>query len=100
MISGRGAPPGGRAPGDPYGAAARTATLDASQIQTLEDVKLWAVEHDARIDAWWREQFRKNDGVECRMSSVERKVMWLAGAAAAIGAFLGVILAGTLFNGG
>lgn len=57
----------------------------------------WQAEHDGRINAWWKQQFRTNHGVDEkfrgvfeRLVAVERKVIWASGFAAAIGAGLGV----------
>ncbi len=70
-----------------------------TKIETLEDVKIWIADHDGRIDQLWSDQHRWNEKAEHkigqldnRVNSLERRVMWFSGAAAAIGAFAGVFL--------
>jgi len=62
----------------------------------LEAIKLWVAEHDGRIEAWWVNQRSWNEKVEerlsdltIRLSAVEKRMMWFAGAAAATGGWLG-----------
>ncbi len=67
--------------------------------QNLEDVKAWIAEHDGRIDAYWKAQHRLNDRTEARfaafglrLEAVERRVLWISGAAATLGGVLGGLL--------
>lgn len=71
------------------------------KIETLENVQHWIYDHDARIDAWWEEQHRRNrsvddrlDGITKRLSALERRIMWFCGAASAIGGIVGALLGG------
>lgn len=59
----------------------------------------WEAEHDGRINAWWEAQHDWNGKIEkwqhtigARMSAIERKIMWVSGFAAAIGAVAGNVL--------
>lgn len=52
-----------------------------------------------RIDAYWEAQFRWNEAregeihnLEKRISALEKRVMWFAGVAAAVGSSLGHVL--------
>jgi len=63
---------------------------------TLEEIRLWIANHDGRIDAWWHQQHEWNRDIEDRfqkvterLSALERKVMYMAGLAAAGGAIVG-----------
>jgi putative NADH-flavin reductase len=69
------------------------------RIEDLEDVKTWIASHDARINAWWESQHELNTKVEgcmkdleTKVSALEKKVMWIAGAASALGAVVGNIV--------
>lgn len=69
------------------------------KIETIEDAREWIAAHDAKIDALWDEQRRFNEGTTRkfsdafrRLSALEHRVMWLAGAAAAGGAVLGALI--------
>lgn len=71
----------------------------AGKIETLEDVKQWIAGTDARSQAFWDAQKgwnhdmeRRTDGIQRRLSSLELRVMWLAGFAAAAGGVLGTVL--------
>lgn len=68
------------------------------KIETLEDVRLWIADHDGRIDQLWQQQHRINDRTESRVSALERRVIFWAGAAAAAGSILGPLL-GRLVGG-
>lgn len=72
-------------------------------INTIEDIKIWIADHDGRIDAYWDEQHRWNSKMEdviesigLRLTSVEKKIMWFAGASAAVGSVVGAFVANTL----
>jgi hypothetical protein len=61
-------------------------------IDTLPAMERWIVAHDTRCQAWWEEQRRWNARVEdrlesqgTRISTLERRVVWLTAAAAAGG---------------
>lgn len=69
------------------------------KINDLDDVKMWIARHAGRSDAYWKEQHRWNDRqeqdiahLEKRLSTLERKIMWLSGLAAAGGSSLGTML--------
>lgn len=60
--------------------------------------KIWARinSHDGRTDAWWDAQHKLNDKVESaqmvtnqRLTSIEKKIMFVAGFAAMFGAVVG-----------
>ena len=68
-------------------------------ITSLDDVKTWIAEHDGRIDAYWDAQFRLNSKMEdklaevnVRLNAVEKRIAWIAGGAAAVGALAGSML--------
>lgn len=76
---------------------------DAERIVSLEKRMAardsWAAEHDGRIGAWWEAQHAWNGKAEkmhatftLRLSALERKIMWIAGFSAAIGAVAGNLL--------
>ncbi len=69
----------------------------------------WAAAHDGRINAYWEGQFKWNKEMKIemramgsRVTALERRVVYFAGAAAALGAFLsgGVPTVLKLFTGG
>jgi len=69
------------------------------KIETVDDIRLWITDHDARIDVWWHDQHEWNKSTEYKMHSlverltaVEKRVMWLSGAAAAVGSIIGALL--------
>ncbi len=66
------------------------------RLESLEDVKLWIAEHAGQSKALWRAQHELNDKmdtwtmrIELRITALERRVMWITGMAAAVGAVLG-----------
>lgn len=70
-----------------------------TKVEKIEDILAWIQDHDGRIDAWWEAQHRTNermesrlDGLSRRMTAVEKKIMWITGAAAAIGSFAAPIV--------
>ena len=74
-------------------------SADRPKVETIDDVKAWIAEHDGRIDAWWYSQHKLNEKMEDRMDCysrrlhiVEKRMMFWAGAAGAIGAFLGGLI--------
>ena len=70
------------------------------RLDDIEDIKQWIAGHDARCEESWCHQRSWNekmddrvDGVGQRVSAIERKVMFWAGAAAAGGGLVGTIVA-------
>jgi hypothetical protein len=68
-------------------------------MEDIEDVKQWIAEHDGKITAFWNQQHDWNKVVDVsfrdiygRINSLEKKIMWFAGAGAAIGAIVGALL--------
>jgi hypothetical protein len=66
------------------------------KIETLDDAVRWIIEHDARIDVYWGNQHAWNKRVDekigllgSRLTALEKRVVWLTAAAAAIGGALG-----------
>jgi len=64
-----------------------------------DDLREWLAKHCGKVDAYWKMQldWNKNmlhwkDRVDIKISSLEKKVMWLTGFAAAIGAILGNLI--------
>jgi len=64
--------------------------------QEVTRLKLWVAEHDGRIEAWWANQHAWNEKIEerlcdlaLRLSAVEKRMMWWAGAAAGAGGWMG-----------
>lgn len=77
------------------------------RIESIEDIILWITDHDARIDVFWKNQHNWNKGVdlrfegsEKRVTILEKKVIFVAGIAAAIGSGLGAFLIQFLTSGG
>ena len=61
----------------------------------------WMAEHDGRINAWWTQQREWNlkmeqkvDKHSLRLGALERKVLFISGAAAAIGSIVGALVSG------
>ncbi len=76
---------------------------DENRIEALEKRMAardrWEAEHDGRTNAWWDAQRSWNGtcdtwqhAIGIRMSAIERKIMWIAGFAAAVGALAGNLL--------
>ncbi len=70
-----------------------------SDIDTIEGAKLWMIEHDARIDSYWESQFKANAEVLKRIcalgertSAIEKRLVWIAGFASALGGMGGSLL--------
>ena len=79
--------------------------------QNLEDVIRWIVAHDARVNTLWDQQHSWNkehdaddrryhhatdlrmDRSEARLSTIERRIAWIAGAASIVGALGGTVIA-------
>jgi len=73
--------------------------MSSERPQDLDEVKLWIAEHDGRINAYWETQHTWNERVDSRhqdlysrISALEKKVMWVAGAAAVLGSLLGTLI--------
>ena len=69
-------------------------------IQSVDDARLWAVEHGTQIDAWWEAQHkwnavhdRKFRDIEVRVTHVEKRNIFLAGFGTAIAALATALLA-------
>ncbi len=67
--------------------------------KTVEELALWAAEHDGRVNALWDNQHSLNDlmekrlyAISTRLGALERKVMWFAGFAACAGGLIGGVL--------
>ncbi len=68
-------------------------------IKTLDQLILWAVDHDSYIKVWWQAQHdwnpKQEESVEAlrqRVNSLERRVVFVAGGASALGSGLGLLL--------
>jgi hypothetical protein len=66
------------------------------RIETIEDVRTWIAEHDGRNNAYWRQQHewngiadKKFSETDKRITAVEKRVIFWAGAAATLGALIG-----------
>lgn len=66
------------------------------RVKTLEDVKVWVADHDATSAAWWQSQREWNERVDkkiadlnVRLTAAERRLIYVAGAASAVGGSLG-----------
>ncbi len=88
--------------------------ISAAAIDTIEKMRIWAVDHDAAIFGFWRVQWRWNKSrdddleslevdmgkrmtkIEGRQGEVERTAAKWAGAMAIAGAILGTLLAAGL----
>lgn len=65
----------------------------------------WQAEHDGRINAWWEAQRAWNMKVDTKLhtlsvklTALEKKIIFVSGAAAAIGSVLGALITG-IING-
>lgn len=67
-------------------------------LQTLEDIRLWIADHDAKINLLWKQQHDFNERLDSRVSVIEKKIVWLTTLAAAGGGVGGQFLA-ALFGG-
>jgi hypothetical protein len=70
----------------------RRISVDAAEITNLESARMWALEHDTIIQGWWEAQHEWNARIDNklkiianRMTSVERRNIFLAGMASALG---------------
>jgi len=59
----------------------------------LVDGGRWMSEHDGRINTLWKQQHETNKEYGVRLTSMEKKVFWFAGFAAAIGAAVPTVIA-------
>lgn len=80
-------------------------TMTSRRIEDLDDVKTWIAEHDGRNTAYWKAQHELNDKADDklnvfdkRLMAVEKRVMWIAGVFAAVGAVAGTIFSQILSN--
>ena len=77
------------------------------RVDTLDDVKVWIADHDGYITAWWQQQREWNDRVDrkissvnTRLTSVEKRIIYVAGAASAFGSGLGYLILRLAGGGG
>lgn len=68
-------------------------------IETLDQMILWAVDHDSYIRVWWKAQHEWNpkqeeamEALRQRVNSLERRVVFVAGGASALGSGIGFLL--------
>ena len=73
--------------------------VDADRIHSVDDARLWAVEHDAKVAAWWHEQWRANAKCELRITDhgqrlrqIERRMAGMAAVGGLVGAVVGQVL--------
>lgn len=52
----------------------------------IERHSLWIAEHDGRINVLWEQQLKLNATLVSRVGTLEKRVVWLTGLAAAGGA--------------
>ncbi len=62
----------------------------------MSDVKAWIADHDGRNDAYWEAQHSLNGKTEesldmnaLRLAALEKRIVWITGFAAAVGAGIG-----------
>lgn len=58
-------------------------------IRDIEGVKLWMADHDGRIDAWWKQQFKHNSELKAKVSALEKRIYWISGVMAGLGGAAG-----------
>ena len=65
--------------------------MDAGHIDSVESARLWAVEHDARVNMLWENQLTANkkntadhEMIIERLASLERKLVYATGFIAAV----------------
>lgn len=70
-----------------------------TRLESLDDVRLWIADHDGRIDQLWSSQLKWNDKIDLsfldvnrRLTSLEKRVIYMAGAAAGVGSVAGAVL--------
>ncbi len=68
-------------------------------VDTPEKVAVWIASNDAQTKAWWegQRQYNAETAVELatqdkRITALERRLIWAAGAAAGVGGLLGPLL--------
>lgn len=68
-------------------------------IHTLDEIIVWAVDHDSYISVWWKSQHEWNPKQEkkmelmaARITALEKRLVFVAGGASAIGSGLGLLL--------
>jgi hypothetical protein len=68
-------------------------------IKTLEQLIMWAVDHESYINVWWEAQHEWNPKLEKsveqlthRITALERRLVFVAGGASALGSGLGLLL--------
>ena len=82
-------------------------------IQNLDHIRLWIAHTDAQQGERWEQQWKTNNRLDKRVSeaintlerirdridSLERRIAWLAGMAAALGAVGGSLLSSVISGG-
>jgi len=71
--------------------------VKVEDIQDVEGAKIWMAEHDGRINAWWANQFKVNEGTSKkfndifkRLGNLEKRVLAMSAAGGLGGAIVGV----------
>lgn len=69
------------------------------RVDSLEDVKVWIADHDGTTMAWWQAQREWNQRVDrkiadlnVRLTAAERRLIYVAGAASALGGSVGAAI--------
>jgi len=71
-----------------------------NKLETLDDVRMHLAEESGRTEAYWSQQHERNRtfdrwklDVERRFTALERRVGWICGVTAAVGAVIGSLVA-------
>ncbi len=72
---------------------------DQPRIESIEDIRVWIADHGGRSSELWRQQEaahakmeRRMQDTEHRLSTLEKRMMWVSGVAAGFGGLLGALL--------
>lgn len=70
--------------------------MKAEDITDIETARIWAVERDANTNAWWDQQWKRNNRIDKEMKALtervrclEIKIVWITAVSATIGGLLG-----------